>query len=334
MIVRPRALATTAAGPRAATALPPFVYVMAFTAGHLSEARNTIASLRRAEGVAGSASPSRVLVYSDLPEPASRQLRELWGAETLPLDIPQVDVRNDVASHGSVAFSRIVVGKFSALGDALRRHPDAHLVWMDTDLYFFRDPRPALLAFAAAAPASAFNCQPSGPANVCTGFFHLPPGGRARTAQRTLLYLAQRRLTTHLRSGAAGYKGDEACINEELRARRHPHARLPAALFPTGRDFFDRRLARPETAVLVHNNFIRGLEKKIARFKAHGYWLPEADAEPAAEAGAEAVPEAGAEAVPEAGAEAVPEAVPEPAGGAQETSEGAAAEAEGEGGRA
>jgi len=260
---------------------PSFVYVMAFTAAHLSETRNTIASLRRAEADVGEATwpTPAILLYSDLPDAACRQLRERWAAEVLPLAIPAVDVRNDVASHGTREFSHIVVGKFAALADAMKRHPDAHIVWLDTDLYFFRDPRRELLRFAASHPTSPFNCQASRHTNVCTGFFHLPPGPRARAAQRMLLAFAYRRLASHIASGAAGYKGDEACINEELVARNYGHARLPAELFPNGDHYFTRRVARPETAVLVHNNFIRGLKNKIKRFKAHGFWLPEADDE-------------------------------------------------------
>jgi hypothetical protein len=250
-----------------------FVYVMAFTASHLSEARNVIASLRRAEPAHHPR--GTILAYSDLEKGDAAQLTERWGVQNFQLSVPMVDMRKAVASWGSSAFSRIVVGKFMALLDALQRHPDAHIVWLDTDLYFFADPRGPLMRHFALSPGAVL-LQRSRGDRACTGFFALPPGDTARSAQRRLLKNAHGRLMRHILSRAAGYKGDEACINEELKTKAFRFALLPSGLFPNGHDYFTRKVATSRT-VLVHNNFISGLESKIARFKAHGLWLPEAE---------------------------------------------------------
>jgi hypothetical protein len=258
------------------TTTPAFIFVMAFTAPHFEEALNVVLSLQRA-GVWGGAKGDagggvRIEIHSDLAPEQERRLGSaaMGGAAFRKLSVGRVDVASSSADWGKFGFSLIVQGKFVALRDALDRYPRSHLVWLDTDLYFFRDPRPALLAHAARYPRAAAHFQQSS-GKACTGFFLICTGA-GRAAARGMLDRAERLLAEHVRRGpTAKYRGDESCINEVIRRDRVPVTYLQRALFPNGRDYFGHNMRRH--AILVHNNFIRGLDKKIARFKAHGLWL-------------------------------------------------------------
>jgi rhamnogalacturonan II specific xylosyltransferase len=251
----------------ASEAFPRFVFVMAFTGPHLPEARNELVSLQRARG---ELPPAEVHIYTRLPE--GQGLDSQSAIQIFDLDIPGVAVNTAEADWGTSGFSRIVMGKFHALLRTLELAPDAHVVWLDTDLFFFKDPRPELLKHAAAFPKAIAHFQRScGERNVCTGFFHMPPG--YRDAQRKLLVQAMARLQRHNAGRASGYKGDEACINEELATGRYTFSFLLRNIFPNGQDFFKHKLHDRVRVVLVHNNFVKGLASKISRFKAHGFWI-------------------------------------------------------------
>ena len=65
---------------------------------------------------------------------------------------------------------------------------------------------------------------------------------------------------------------------------------LSAAKYPHGKDFFRER--RAPSPVIVHNNYIVGMGRKIRRFKQHGMWyLDEPDFEDVLRAGPELVME-------------------------------------------
>ena len=56
---------------------------------------------------------------------------------------------------------------------------------------------------------------------------------------------------------------------------------LPQPAFPSGGLYFKNETWRKETTgqhVIVHNNYIIGIDKKVQRFRAAGLWLVEKDA--------------------------------------------------------
>lgn len=257
-----------------ASETPQFVYVMAFTGPHLDEARNELASLEKSCVEMRGAPPPEIHIYTQLRE--GNELGGL-GVRVFELKLPGVDVESAEADWGTTGFSHIVVGKFEALLKTLKNKPDAHIVWLDTDLFFFKDPREELISHAARFPHAIAHFQKSSGPKVCTGFFYLPPSHRR--AQKELLVRAMGRLLAHNSSTSRRrYKGDEACINEELACRtgmkrKYTFSFLETRLFPNGQDFFDRKQYSREEIILVHNNFIKGLAAKIQRFKEHGFWI-------------------------------------------------------------
>jgi hypothetical protein len=266
------------AGPRAvrsqAPATPSFVFVMAFTGPHAEEALNVVLSLQR-QGVFRGSDPAHLEIYSDLGAEQQRRLKVAAQDRVAfrVLRVAQVDVASSVASWGQFGFSEIVRGKFVALKEVMATYPRSHIVWLDTDLFFFRDPRGPLLNHAARHQQAVAHFQWS-LSNACTGFFMIcaQGGGPQRAAAKRMLLLAEELLAEHVRKGPkAGYRGDESCINAVISRHRVSVSYLPRGLFPNGKDYFAKGMRA--SAVLVHNNFIRGLDRKIARFKTHGLWL-------------------------------------------------------------
>ena len=246
-----------------------FAFIMSFTGPHFVEALNVLLSLSSVL-----TSDAVVHVFSKLTDSQTAQLTDIahLKIQIHDLSIEGID-RVDVveASWGTPDFSMIVRCKFEAILHVIDHEPaENDLVWLDTDLYFLKDPRPALLRHHASTPAP-IHFQHSR-ANACTGFFFMPGGFRDR--QFKLIKAAQTRLETHLRTDRASrtYKGDEACINQELLTGQHKYTYLSRVLFPNGEDFFTRHVSNKHTAIMVHNNFIKGLANKIQRFKDHGMW--------------------------------------------------------------
>jgi hypothetical protein len=64
---------------------------------------------------------------------------------------------------------------------------------------------------------------------------------------------------------------DQGAINDLIVSRQI--GLLDPAGYPNGHRYFQEREKCWETPVLIHNNFIIGLDKKVARFKSHGLWF-------------------------------------------------------------
>ena len=292
---------------------PAFVAVMAFTDNHFEEALNTLGSLcvarnraieESGEGDASAATsvPSlAVRIYARLGE------REVTRLSTLPwgdvgwrvIGLPAGYVAAGEADWGTPNFSRIVRAKFHALQEEVAAAGSgAAVIWMDTDLYFFSEPCGPLAkeisvqSRAANPPVGLF--QVADTPNICTGFFVLPPW--KRDLQREMLAAAARMLEAHVAKIAAAtrlgalrrvgakvpYMGDEKAINAVLRGNpsRFPASPLPRFRYVNGRDFFGahgkpRNIPATEIprAILVHNNWIKGVTNKVGRFKQHGMWI-------------------------------------------------------------
>jgi hypothetical protein len=249
-----------------------WVLAMAFTGSHFEEALNMLESLRLTGALDRHPALGAIElhVYSALNDAQHKRLQAYPAVKTHSLDIPGVSVASTHADYGTTTFTRITTCKFPVLIDLIEKHPRAHVVWLDTDLFFFKDPRPALLHYIRTFTTSCAFFQLSRMHRACTGFFMLPAGHRVM--QRMLLARAQERLTAHIASGSTAYSDDEECMKAELKTKRYAVSYFTRVQFPNGEDFFVRRI-RSHLTILVHNNFIRGLEAKIARFKEHNLWL-------------------------------------------------------------
>jgi hypothetical protein len=262
------------------TATHNFCYVMAFTGTHAAEARNVLLSLLR---VGALSEKTDVIVFTQLADAGRKLAAGLpTGSITIrTLTLDGIDAEYDEAAYGTRLFAQITACKIFALTTVLRERPQTHIIWLDTDLFFFADPRPRLVEQIELHPGAIAHFQVTH-LKLCTGFMVMPRNTnrqKRRQAQLSLLNDTHALLLKML-SQPTGPKmrpmDDEDCMNQVVAEQAIDVNLLPRAIFPNGEDFFDMHMRGPQT-VLVHNNFIRGLDAKIARFKDHGFWLVDSD---------------------------------------------------------
>mgnify|MGYP002632866031 CR=1 FL=1 len=167
------------------------------------------------------------------------------------------------------------------------------VLWMDTDVVALRDPFPIISELLGGASseqlgllasvdgrvpgdnlsecAVSYTSDPqwgrsAGGWKLCGGLFYIrqSPGARAflRAWERSLA------------SPAAGAK-NQPHFNQALRETNLPLRVLPCEKFPNGYRYASDawRAAQRRPPVLVHNNWIKGHEAKMKRFRAWGMWL-------------------------------------------------------------
>ncbi|KAL1504223.1 hypothetical protein AB1Y20_010632 [Prymnesium parvum] len=174
---------------------------------------------------------------------------------------------------------------------------DVDVLWMDTDVVTLSDPFPVLstllegksreeLSLLASVDGrvpdeNVGECRVSyskelrwggsaGGWKLCGGLFFI----RHSTASRDFLRMWEQRL----QEPHAGAK-NQPHYNEALRSSKLPFRLLPCELFPNGYRYasaaWRSKFARINGSqpVLVHNNWIKGHEAKLSRFRMWGMWV-------------------------------------------------------------
>jgi len=99
--------------------------------------------------------------------------------------------------------------------------------------------------------------------NYCSGFMFITPN------KRTINFFEEWQSRQ-----ANGTERNQHIFNELLRVHTEMRQKvLPENAFPAGHMYFNSK--RTKGAVVVHNNYIIGHDAKVARFKAHHFWLTE-----------------------------------------------------------
>tara|TARA_B110000285_G_scaffold235601_1_gene318529 strand:- start:27833 stop:35488 length:7656 start_codon:yes stop_codon:yes gene_type:complete len=97
--------------------------------------------------------------------------------------------------------------------------------------------------------------------NYCSGFMFIKPN------KRTINFFEEWQSRQ-----ANGTERNQHIFNELLRVHTEMRQKvLPENAFPAGHMYFNSK--RTKGAVVVHNNYIIGHDAKVARFKAHHFWL-------------------------------------------------------------
>ena len=162
------------------------------------------------------------------------------------------------AAFGSGQFTSITALKLALIARESAAH--ASVLWVDNDIVFFSNPLDDLLA-RAPVPLLMQNDGWS----PCTGFWLLRRGSgeAAEVLAHSLRVMA--------RGGRDG-RNDQSAFAAALQERRPPIAPtlLEEAKYPNGEVYFELGVTRK--ALMVHCNFLRTTEEKVARLKAHGMW--------------------------------------------------------------
>jgi hypothetical protein len=148
-------------------------------------------------------------------------------------------------------FRNIVKHKWKIISEIHKQHPI--LMWVDTDIVFKENPVEILsgheeVLFQTDAPGSI----------ICTGFmvFNDTPECRKLVEE----------------CGSNETDDDQLLMNKIGLSKYNDHiALLSEDLFPNGHVYY--RQGRKDNAMIVHNNWMVGIDSKIKKFKEEGLWF-------------------------------------------------------------
>lgn len=219
--------------------------------GYCDFVLNTIATMKRAE------CPWSLVVFC-LDQAAIDTLAP-HGVVCVPFF---VDASQKLETYYAPAYKRIVFVKLDILESLMAADVADYILYLDSDVVFYRDPMPYLLTLASADPQTDvfFQCgEPhlmtcSGATvekckNYCSGFFLT----RTNQAARELFHYAD------IDPANTQYDGDQDFINARLRATTPVVANaLSPMFFPNG----SHRQALPKDPYVLHYNYLFSYEKK------------------------------------------------------------------------
>jgi hypothetical protein len=297
-----RLLTRSTGGDLDSEAMLPVNAAVLLTLGHLDMACNMVASLARVreaphtyrlfvtllltKGVSDAATAEHTQHVGQRLEEAAQGC---CGVE-INVRAIRVDTHSVAADWGTPEFVQIVRNKWSAIHWARMQDGDAHFLYLDTDLFFFKDPLMPLLEASRkgdAPPKLVFQDEGSGnPKAVNTGFWFAPSWVAKTPFVRIVLDKAWTEMHVLEAKSRERHRvpnrrfmpfEDQYAFNRAIEKSQWIEggqvAKLDLALFPTGNHYFDNEHFVQEDAVMVHNNYIRGEGKKTQRFKDNGLWI-------------------------------------------------------------
>ena len=155
---------------------------------------------------------------------------------------------------GDTGFRKIHYYKWPIIKRVYQEHKN--LCWVDTDIVFLKDPTPLL------ANRGIFCAQNDYPGlRACGGFlvFNDSPSTAALINDMA----------------ANDFEDDQILLNRFLDGPyKGNFEQLSQHEFPNGKIFYEPSFKNDlkNTAYIVHNNWIVGIDDKISRFKEEGYW--------------------------------------------------------------
>jgi hypothetical protein len=148
-------------------------------------------------------------------------------------------------------FRNIVRYKWKIIDEIHQKHPN--LMWVDTDIVFKENPVELLsgheeVLFQTDAPGST----------ICTGFMVFNETSECRQLVAEC--------------GADETDDDQLIMNRIGLSKYNDHiALLSEDLFPNGHVYYQQN--RKDNAMIVHNNWMVGVETKIQKFKEENLWF-------------------------------------------------------------
>lgn len=157
--------------------------------------------------------------------------------------------------EGDTNFRRIHYLKWPIIREVYRQY--RALCWVDTDIVFLRNPTALLQG------RPTFCAQNDYPGlRACGGLLVFNDSARTESLINDM--------------AANNFEDDQILLNRFLEGPyKDNFEQLPQREFPNGKIFYEPNLKAElrESAYMVHNNWIIGIDEKISRFKAEGYWF-------------------------------------------------------------
>jgi hypothetical protein len=245
------------------------IRILGYTnSGQIPLAANWISSLARLELL------ERVTLYCT-SRTAVYQLQALcnmqgWAVRLELFDVSHymggaIDIAN-ATNWSTPEFARLVVGRLHLLFGLCQQIAFEPFLMADLDCAFVQDPEPFLQSCGGSAPWIQSNRddfeRPSlEHKEFCNGIVYYPTP-QPEVFRRAIDWLVQRwpSITT------AAYVDDEDARNAVMHELGIEPGVLPIDKFPTGRLPWDR------DPIIVHANWVIGMDAKIDKLRAGGHW--------------------------------------------------------------
>jgi hypothetical protein len=216
---------------------------------------------------------ARKILYFAADQTSARQLRERGLVVLLASHAPESSKDADFGTLPYLLLNTVrthLVRQLLALG--------YNVFQIDLDQVWLADPFPLISTHIK--PGIDLISQPEADGRPCGGLMLLRNTEAMRRAwDQTVVWLERHMVDYALADCIADMNvGDQTGILQQVRAKKVTVALLPSDLFPWGSLFFDGKTTklqdpRQTRPMIVHNNYIIGMNSKIIRFKSYGLWL-------------------------------------------------------------
>ena len=242
-----------------------YIIAMFLTEGLCEEAANCIYTLKKLN-------LHHKLIVTCLDKEAEACIKAL-GVKTRYKDIK---LANE-ASFGTKDFYNIMYEKLVMIQEVLEQ-TNKVVLYTDTDIVFLKDPSKDITNFINSSDDVMFQDEgrnfDGNKDYGCAGFMVFKPNVKSID----LLLHSQKLMKDNWdnRKWDNGGGADQKAINiakKDVKGIKYSY--FDAKDYPNGARYFGNidTVYKDFTPVMVHNNFITGLDKKIQRFKKHGLWF-------------------------------------------------------------
>lgn len=230
---------------------------------------NFILSIRRLN-----LTPTIVIVCEDRK---SYDVLSQW--ENITTVMTHLELSNsDAKNWRSKAYNQLVDKRVPYIIELLKNGKD--VFFMDTDIVWLADPFPYVSGNLDIAVIHDYPENKENKIIYCAGYAFF----RNTAASRFVVYQWQRQLVSPQRKEGSEQQGK---FNKALKKGKGRSGKqklklkvLPRNLFQAGFEFFNSSTPledRPIRPVMIHNNWIVGLQPKLERYKKYGLWYLETD---------------------------------------------------------
>ena len=244
-----------------------YIISMFLTSGLCKEAENLIITLKRLN-------LQDKLIVTCLDKNADKCIKKL-GVKTRLKEL-KLSVS---ANFGSKDFYDITYEKLVMIQELLEQ-TNKVVLYTDTDIVFLKDPSNDVNKFINSHDDVMFQDESTNFAGnsdyVCTGFMVFKPNEN----NIKLLKESQRIMKENWdnREWDNGGGADQKAVQVSVKKINNlNYSYFDAKDYPNGARYFDNvnTVYKDYTPVIIHNNFIKGLNNKIIRFKKHDLWFVE-----------------------------------------------------------
>lgn len=230
------------------------IMIMMFTKGHIEEARNCIYTYKK------STNKNNILVFA-----LDNETKKAMNKENISCYYNKQFYNDNIkdADHSTKDFDIICYNKLLVIFSILKNNTNC--LWSDTDIVYFKNPFNKFKNINKSIMIQNDSITDNNNKNnLCAGFMYFKNNNISTNFLEKCI--------NFINDGKWGknMNADQGVINH-LKELSNIDV-LPIELFPNGKNYFDRKICDKNKIYIIHNNWIKGLNNKVKRFKENGLW--------------------------------------------------------------